>query len=44
MSNHSLVDFDTIAEVAAETGYISKNDIKRLIMFRDNPSDESWME
>ena len=44
VSNHSLVDFDTIAEVAAETGYISKNDIKRLIMFRDNPSDESWME
>jgi orotate phosphoribosyltransferase len=41
---HSLVDFDTIAEVAAETGYISKKDITRLIMFRDNPSDEGWME
>ena len=44
VTNHSLVDFDTIAEVAAEAGYIGKVDINRLIMFRDNPSDEGWME
>ena len=41
--NHSLTDFDTVAEVAAEEGYIKKEDIARLIAFRDNPSDESWM-
>ena len=32
-----------IAEVAAEEGYISPDDIKKLISFRDNPSDESWI-
>ena len=41
--NHSLTDFDTIAEVAAESGYIAKEDIARLIAFRNNPSDESWI-
>ena len=41
--NHSLTDFDCIAEVAAKTGYISEADIKRLIAFRNNPSDESWI-
>ena len=41
--NHSLTDFDTIAQVAAETGYIKEDDVKRLIAFRDNPSDESWI-
>ena len=40
--NHSLTDFDCIAEVAAKTGYISESDVKRLIAFRNNPSDESW--
>ena len=41
--NISLTNFDTIAEVAAETGYIKKEDITRLIAFRNNPSDESWI-
>jgi len=41
--NHSLTDFDCIAEVAAKTGYISESDVKRLIAFRNNPSDESWI-
>lgn len=41
--NISLTNFDTIAEVAAETGYIKKEDIARLIAFRNNPSDESWI-
>ena len=44
VKNVSLTDFDTIAEVAAETGYIADKDIDRLLRFRDNPSDESWME
>lgn len=43
VENHSLTDFDTIAEVAAKEGYIKPDDIKRLIAFRDNPSDESWI-
>ncbi len=41
--NHSLCDFDTIAEVAADTGYIKPTDVERLIRFRNNPSDESWI-
>ncbi len=41
--NISLTNFDTIAEVAAEEGYIKPEDIKRLIAFRNNPSDESWI-
>ncbi len=39
----SLTDFDTIAKVAAQEGYIPESDIARLIAFRDNPSDESWI-
>lgn len=39
----SLTDFDTVAKVAAAEGYISPADIVRLIAFRDNPSDESWI-
>ena len=42
--NVSLTDFDSVAEVAAEEGYIKKEDVKRLIAFRDNPSDESWIK
>lgn len=41
--NVSLTNFDVIAQVAADEGYISPNDIRRLIAFRDNPSDESWI-
>ena len=41
--NHSLTNFDVIAEIAAEEGYIKQDDVKRLIAFRNNPSDESWI-
>ena len=41
--NVSLTNFDTIAQVAAEEEYIRKEDIERLIRFRNNPSDESWI-
>ena len=44
VKNISLTDFDTIASVAAEEGYIEKEDIERLIAFRNNPSDESWIK
>ncbi len=44
VKNVSLTNFDVIAEVAAEEGYIKKEDVMRLIAFRNNPSDESWIE
>ncbi len=43
VKNVSLTDFDAIAAVAAEEGYIAESDIERLIAFRDDPSDESWI-
>lgn len=43
VKNVSLTDFDTIAKAAAEEGYIETADIDRVIAFRNNPSDESWM-
>ena len=42
--NVSLTDFDTVVEVAAETGYISHKSKNALLKFRDNPSDGSWAE
>ena len=44
VKNISLTNFDVIAEVAAEEGYIKPEDIARLIAFRNNPSDESWIK
>lgn len=41
--NVSLCDFDTIARVAVDENYIRPEDEKRLLAFRDNPSDESWI-
>lgn len=43
VKNVSLSNFDVLAEVAAKEGYISDSDIKKLIAFRKNPSDPSWM-
>lgn len=43
VKNVSLTNFDVIAEVAADEGYIKAEDIARLIKFRNNPSDESWI-
>lgn len=42
--NHSLSCLDTLVEVAAAEGYIKPEDKARLIQFRNNPSDESWMK
>lgn len=44
VENISLTDFDAVCAVAAEEGYIKEDAISRLKAFRDNPSDESWME
>ena len=41
--NDSLTDFDAVVSVAAETGYIRPEDAARLLQFRDNPVDESWI-
>ena len=43
VKNISLTNLDVIAETAAEEGYIKEADIARLIAFRNNPSDESWI-
>ena len=43
VKNVSLTNFDVIAAVAAEQNYIKQEDIARLIRFRNNPSDESWI-
>ena len=43
LKNVSLTNFDVIAQVAADTGYIKPEDVSRLIAFRNNPSDESWI-
>lgn len=44
VTNYSLSNLDTLVEVAAEEGYIKPEDKARLIAFRNNPSDESWMQ
>ncbi len=44
VKNISLTNFDIIAEVAAQEGYIKPEDIQKLIAFRNNPSDESWIK
>ncbi|MBR4165603.1 MAG: orotate phosphoribosyltransferase [Lachnospiraceae bacterium] len=41
--NHSLTDFDTITRVAVREGYIREADADRLLAFRNDPSDESWI-
>lgn len=43
VKNVSLTNFDVVAQVAAQTGYIKPEDVERLIKFRNNPSDESWI-
>lgn len=42
--NISLSNFDAMVQVAAEEGYIKSEEIEKLISFRNNPSDESWMK
>ncbi len=44
VKNVSLSNFDAVVEVAAQIGYIKEEDKERLIAFRNNPSDESWIK
>ncbi len=43
VKNISLTNFDCVAKAAAKEGYIKEEDIERLIAFRNNPADESWI-
>ena len=42
--NYSLTDFDTIVKTAVAEKYINPEDEERLLKFRANPSDESWIK
>lgn len=44
VKNISITNFDTVAETAAKQGYIKESDVAKLIAFRNNPSDESWIQ
>ena len=41
--NYSLTDFDTVVKTAVKENYVSASDEERLLKFRNNPSDESWI-
>jgi len=41
--NYSLSNLDALTDVAVEQGYIKSEDRARIIAFRNNPADESWM-
>lgn len=43
VKNVSLSNLDVLVDVAAKEGYIEEADKERLLKFRNNPSDESWM-
>ena len=43
VKNVSLTNLDAVAAVAAEQGYIAPGDVAKLLAFRDDPSDESWI-
>ena len=42
--NISLSNFDIMVEVGVEEGYIKPEDKEKLIAFRNNPNDESWIK
>ena len=42
--NHSLCNLDVLVDVAEEEGRIGPGWKERILAFRDNPSDESWIK
>ena len=44
IENHSLSDLDSLVEIAAQSGYIKPQDKAKILKFRENPSDTSWMK
>ena len=43
VKNVSLTDFDSLVKVAVAEGYIKAEDEQKLLRFRADPSDESWI-
>lgn len=43
VKNVSLSNFDVMLDVAVEEEYIKADDKERLLKFRNNPGDESWI-
>ena len=41
--NHSLCNLDVLVDVAVKEGRIAPEWKNRILAFRDNPSDESWI-
>ena len=41
--NHSLCNLDVLVDVAVKEGRIAPEWEKRILAFRDNPSDETWI-
>lgn len=44
VKNVSLSNIDAVVEIAVQEGYIKAEDAEKIIKFRDNPSDESWIK
>ena len=44
VENHSLSNFEVLAQVAAENNYIAQEDLAKVLKFQKNPSDPNWME
>ena len=44
VENHSLSNLDALVEVAAQENYIAPEWKDKIIAFRNNPSDESWIK
>ena len=42
--NHSLCNLDVLVDVAEEEGRIAAGWKERILAFRDNPQDESWIK
>ena len=42
--NHSLCMLDTLVDAAVDMQYITEDEKARILKFRSNPSDESWMK
>lgn len=43
VSYHSISNYDALIEVALELGYINQEDVNKLSLWKQNPSDESWI-
>lgn len=44
VTNISCSNLDVLVDVAVDENYIKPEDKAKLLHFRDNPSDESWMQ